>query len=199
MGRGLRISKEEMYETYPYLGVLESAVRELPEDATIVELGCWSGKATSAMYVGSKKSHRIIAIDNFEGTNSAVEVARFDEMRGQIKDAGYSGPKELFLDAVATTKRCFQGCGNVYLLEEDFDSAAAGFPAESIDMIFIDGNHMQAMHDMLVWVPRVKKGGRVFVHDVNCTHFTVAEEFQMFCEYFGFDWDMDFDLGCFTK
>jgi hypothetical protein len=52
---------------------------------------------------------------------------------------------------------------------------------------------------MMTWVPKVKKGGKVFVHDVNCLHFHVGEEFRIFCEFYGYEWDMDYDLGCFTK
>jgi predicted O-methyltransferase YrrM len=199
MGKENTYTKEEMYEMYPYLGVLESAVRTLPDEATIVELGAWSGKATSAMYIGAKDGHDIIAVDHFGGSSNAIEVKRFDDMRKQVANAGYSGPKELFLESIENVAKSGLGNGRVYLFEEDFDTAAHDFPAESIDMIFLDGDHMQAMHDLLVWVPRVKRGGKVFVHDVDCPHFTVAEEFQVFCEFYGFDWDMDGSLGCFTK
>jgi len=195
MGEKFFYTREEMYEIYPYLEVLEKAVSTLPEDAVVVELGCWSGKATCAMLFASKAGHKIVAIDHFGGTDNAVERSHFDVMREKLGEVGFDSPKDLFLESVKNVP----GRGQVFLNEDDFDNAAGSFPPESIDMIFIDGNHVSAMHDMLVWVPRVKKGGRVFVHDVNCPHFTVAEEFQIFCEYYGFDWDMDYDLGCFTK
>jgi SAM-dependent methyltransferase len=192
-------TKEEMYEIYPYLGVLESAMGTLPEEALIVELGCWSGKATAAMYVGAKDGHSIIAIDHFGGSANPVEVEHFDAMRDLIGAAGYSSPKALFRESVCNVEKSGYANGSVYLMEQDFETAAMNFPAESIDMIFIDGDHMQATHDLLRWVPRVKKGGRVFVHDVDCPHFTVADEFQIFCEFYGYDWNMDGSLGCFTK
>jgi len=53
------------------------------------------------------------------------------------------------------------------LIKKMSDDAALDFEHESIDMVFIDGNHSYeyVLHDMENWTPLVRKGGIVAGHD----------------------------------
>lgn len=180
---------------YKYLRVLSESVGRLPSDALIVELGCWWGKATAAMALSSVPTQEIHAIDNFKGSASAREKQSFDAYRKQRVKEGFKSDEEKFWAWLKLA------CPSVVITlgRGEFDSAVVNYPDESIDMLFIDGDHMQTTHDLITWFPKVKTGGIVYCHDVNSKDFTVGEELVIFCDYHGLDWDMDGELGCFSK
>jgi hypothetical protein len=55
-----------------------------------------------------------------------------------------------------------------YLMRAPFDQALSHFSSESIDLLHIDGFHTYeaAKHDLEGWLPKVKLGGIVLMHDV---------------------------------
>lgn len=56
---------------------------------------------------------------------------------------------------------------NVHLLAQTSLTAATDFQDESLDFVFIDGDHRfdPVMLDILLWAPKVRKGGIVAGHD----------------------------------
>ena len=54
------------------------------------------------------------------------------------------------------------------LLRGSFDEALGCFPPESIDLLHIDGHHTEAAvrHDVESWLPRLRPGGILLMHDV---------------------------------
>jgi len=59
-----------------------------------------------------------------------------------------------------------------YLIRSSFDEAVTQFADESIGLLHIDGFHTYeaARHDFLSWLPKVKPGGIVMLHDICGRH-----------------------------
>ena len=59
-----------------------------------------------------------------------------------------------------------------YLLRTSFDEAVVQFNDDTIDLLHIDGLHTYevAKHDFRMWLPKVKAGGIVLLHDVDVRH-----------------------------
>jgi predicted O-methyltransferase YrrM len=60
------------------------------------------------------------------------------------------------------------GCNHfVELIKSDSCSAASLFENESLDFVFIDGNHWYdyVKKDIEAWLPKIKKGGIISGHD----------------------------------
>jgi len=79
------------------------------------------------------------------------------------------------------------------LIKKMSDDAALDFGNESIDVVFIDGNHSYdyVLSDMEKWTPLVKKGGIVSGHDYtqdpNSRYYSVQKAVHEFADKYGYD------------
>jgi hypothetical protein len=60
------------------------------------------------------------------------------------------------------------GCSDIKLIQGDSSESANLFEDNSIDLVIIDANHAyeSVKKDIIAWLPKVKKDGYMFCHDV---------------------------------
>jgi len=182
-------------DRYKYLVPLGKAAAKLEPPALIMELGAWWGKATVWMAHHAKSGVDVIAVDNFKGSMNHVEIPHFKSFDKIAKDQHVPTPQEFFWHSV----RHFDRHKSIKLATGEFDVVAEKVNDGVIDMLFVDGDHFQTTHDLITWWPKVKKGGTIFCHDVDKQHFTVGDEFRIFCEHHDRCWDVDGELGWVVK
>lgn len=139
---------------------LARAVQSLPDDALIVEIGTYKGKATAVMALaclGSKK--RIITIDPFvEYTHHSGNPATLALGIHQSWEEIYREFSDLFKDVPTVSH-----------IRKTSKQAAKDWNEGEIGMIWIDGHHSTEMVllDLNLWCPLVREGGIVSGHDWN--------------------------------
>ena len=118
------------------------------KDTVMVEVGCHRGVSTELFAQCCAKVYAIdpwdLATTYTESSFSLTQSAAHTEFMSRLKD----------YDNVETIK--------------DFSENASGrFDDESIDMVYIDGDHSfeACTIDLQSWIPKVKKGGIVSGHD----------------------------------
>lgn len=137
---------------------LHQAVQSLPEDALIVEIGTFKGKATAVMVLASLDTkRRIITVDPH------VEyLHHFGKPASLVLGIKQSWDEihQEFLDL-------FKDVPFVKHIRERSDVAERHFKPSSIDMVWIDGLHTEIAveTDLKLWHPLVKSGGIVSGHD----------------------------------
>jgi len=119
-------------------------------DATFVEIGCWEGKSTTFMADKIKNSGRNIkfyAVDIWEN---------YDQ-----KEMKWKANFESFLKNIEPLK------DYINVIKSDSVEAAKRFEDNSVDFIFIDGNHQYeyVKADIQAWLPKLKTGGVIAGHD----------------------------------
>jgi hypothetical protein len=89
----------------------------------------------------------------------AIDTWRGDEHAGFYSDAVYQ-------EVNAYNRTHYSSFSS--LLRMTFDEAAPGFADASIDLLHIDGFHAYeaVAHDFFQWLPKVKPGGLILLHDV---------------------------------
>jgi predicted O-methyltransferase YrrM len=140
------------------LAFLYETARSMPENAVVVEIGSFKGRSSVATCEGlsSVPGARFVAIDPWRRkdvrTGDVYEAGDPDEDRVYRRFLRNTGPYD-FVEPMRTTS-----------LE-----AVKDFADESVDWIFIDGDHrFDAIRaDILAWYPKVKPGGLVSGHDYS--------------------------------
>ena len=163
---------------------LHNRVKELPEDAIIVEVGTWRGKSTAYMGLACKfTSRKIYAVDTWKGTESEQETYH--------KDAKTQDIKEQFLQNMLSLD-VLQFITPIVGLSHE---VALSFD-KKIDMLFIDADHSTeaVLLDLKSWLPHCKDTCLVCGHDYN--HPTVAKAVQMTFPRHDKEWDIWFAYKC---
>jgi hypothetical protein len=119
----------------------------------LVELGTDRGESYFAFcqsVLENRTATRCFAIDTWLG----------DEQAG-----GYD--ETTFAEVFAHNHAHYENFST--LLRGTFDDALARFTPESIDLLHLDGLHTEAAvrHDLEAWLPKIRPGGILLVHDVN--------------------------------
>lgn len=124
-------------------------------NAVFVEIGTWKGRSTVYMAEEIRKHKKKIsffAIDFFEEYHLQDSLTKsgphiYDEYIANIE------PVKKYITTIK---------GNSHIVYEEFND-------ESIDFLFIDGNHdyEAVKKDIQLWYPKVKNGGIISGHDYD--------------------------------
>jgi len=130
--------------------LLFSLAASCPAGGTIVEIGSWKGKSTTWLGEGAGRSRgiRIFAIDPHEPYLADPQADSLRDLRANLERLGLT---ELVTPIVARSQ-----------------VAAASFD-HPIDVLFIDGDHEEepVKADVALWLPKVRPGGSIALHDVR--------------------------------
>lgn len=145
--------------------LLTTEASKVPVGGTIVEIGSHLGKSTVAMSRVAKRGVMIYAIDPWDDrlVNGEMCINRLDQFLENIKS-----------------------CKNIIPVARKSEDAIKEWIEDSgenkIDLLFIDGDHTKdgCLHDLQAWVPHVKKGGVVLLHDFTEECCGVKDAFKRF-------------------
>jgi predicted O-methyltransferase YrrM len=130
--------------------LLFSLAAACPPRGTIVEIGSWKGKSTTwlAEGAGLASGIRVFAVDPHEPYLADRQADSLRDFRDNIERLGLTAR---VIPIVARSQE-----------------AAASFD-RPIDLLFIDGDHEEGPveADVAVWLPKVRAGGWVALHDVR--------------------------------
>ncbi len=132
-------------------------------DGPIIEIGSWQGRSTTALALGAAagRKAKVYAVDPFLGPQPGA----YKTALGNDGSVVGCSPEKLRanLDAAGVN-------GHVHIVSETSREAAALelIPAECA-LLFIDGAHdyQSVLTDLELYLPRVKLGGYVVLHDVH--------------------------------
>lgn len=138
--------------------------QDVPAKGTIVEIGGEWGRSASIWCKGAKKDVAIITVDPF----ASDEV--FEAHIHNLMEAGFTS--------------------RTSIVQERSEVAYTSFNDDSIDLLFIDGDHTYeaVKRDLELWSPKVKSGGIILMHDMgkgsgaHYLHYEVARAVQEFAE-----------------
>ena len=151
---------EEGYFTYPNL--YHNMVKMFPTNSHFVEVGVWKGRSAAFMAVeinNSGKNIRFDCVDTWKGS----ETEDCHQTDQYVKSGTLY---EKFLSNTEKVKHI------ITPIVGDSVSVAGQYADNSLDFVFIDGDHRyeSVKNDILAWLPKMKIGSILSGHDYGwCT------------------------------
>jgi predicted O-methyltransferase YrrM len=136
---------------------LFSIAVQAPVNAAILEVGSWMGGSSIAFANGlmAKKNlgSVIYAIDTWGGSpeHKELDCIKDDTMYEMFLKNIHDNLADLFVRPIRSSSV----------------GASSRFKDNSLDIVFIDGDHSYeaCLEDLTVWYPKVKQGGLIIGHD----------------------------------
>lgn len=146
---------------FDFEALYHAQVERVEKPARFVEVGSWLGRSTAFLaecIATSAKPIRLYAVDHGLGSYTAEQ----ETFRYWLQQGGGT--------SLGLLHRFLLECGvadKVVILGTTSARAAELFAPESLDFVFIDGDHKYAsvMEDLDCWWPAVKLGGVLAGHD----------------------------------
>ena len=152
------------------------------ERPVIAEIGPWTGLTTSifASYA-REKGGLVHAIDWFKGTEKTMLI----DIAGRCD----------ILSVFSDNMRELNLMGSINILKMRSEEAVKHFKDQSLDLVFIDGDHRYEAikQDIEMWYPKVKNGGVFSGHD--CEKRMSEVDPAILLENKHIDWIPDFHPG----
>jgi len=142
------------YQTIPgwfsFRGLYEQAVKEAPNPAHFVEVGCWKGRSSAFMAVeiiNSGKKVRLDCVDTWLGSKEPKHLADPSVKNGTLY-------REFIQNIAPVLDR-------IKVYRQPSVECAATHPDNSIDFLLLDGAHDEenVLNDLNSWWPKIKPGG----------------------------------------
>lgn len=140
---------------------LYNAAYSLPRGSLIVEIGSWKGRSTSALYMGAGWNKSVVAIDTWKG--SPTEIAHREAKQRNIFNIFLANMRALNIYPQPYKRNVL---GPQFLIMDSVE-ASEYFDDNSIQLVFIDGDHANAEKDIIAWYPKVSSSGIISGHDYN--------------------------------
>jgi predicted O-methyltransferase YrrM len=147
----------------------------------ILEIGSWTGLSTSALGQKAKEANGLVyAVDWFRGSSNTnlPALAACDVLSIFLSNMKELGLEDTVCTMVMTSKQ-----------------AAKAIKDESLDLVFIDGNHgySAVKEDIELWYPKVRQGGILSGHD--CEKRLADVDPNLIEAHKEEDWCVDFHPG----
>lgn len=142
---------------------------------TFVEIGTWTGDFAEALLKGTQ-CQRLVCVDPYKFFN---DFSYRDSMNIKL----HSDAENRFQAAKKRLETA--GRTRVQMSRKLSMEAVQEFQDESVDFVYIDGNHeyKYALEDILAWYPKVKPGGILAGDDIWSTHLEEYTEKNMMVKF----------------
>lgn len=143
---------------FDYENVYMDVLATLPENATIVELGCWRGKSSSFLAVEVMKANKNFNLHFVDTWGGSPEHYEDQKLVDEINE------DKIYNEFVSNLSRV----DTPYTIHRMTSlEAAEAFENNSVDFVFFDTNHSYGYvtKELKAWFPKVKKLGVMAGHD----------------------------------
>jgi precorrin-6B methylase 2 len=154
---------------FNYEDVYNRAVQEMSIDkgSVFIEIGAWLGRSSSYMCVeilNSKKNIKFYIIDNWSGSPDDVGENGSSSLIDYMKIKNFNSEQ-----VYDTFKKNMRPLNNYIDLKMSSIEAANMFKDNSVDFLFLDGDHRynEVKKDIIAWLPKIKIGGIFSGHDFH--------------------------------
>lgn len=152
---------------------LIKTIRSVPRYGAVAEVGSWTGGSALTMLGASSRNHKMLYfyfIDPWRYGEGECAPELSQNAR-EIKQKFGKTIKEIF------QKRVFAYKGKYKMIELDSEKASKRFLPETLDMVFLDGDHSYkgVKKDIECWYPKLKMGGILCGHDYGRKEYGVTE------------------------
>lgn len=128
----------------------------------VVEIGTWEGAFAHAILLNTPSTTEVYCVDPYAAAPDLAKTSDWYEISQTEFDSKYEAAKTRL-----------SGFGDrVKFLRKPSAEAAADFEDESIDVVYVDGDHdyKGVLQDIMLWWPKVKPGGYLLGDDVHSTN-----------------------------
>ena len=147
-------------------------MKRIPQNGCVVEVGSFFGDSSSRMFCEGikkyKKNALLYCVDTLNDDFFTDKTQPPDFMKKFRRVTKGRKVIDVFLKNMEPY--------NYKLIRKDSVEASTGFKDESVDLVFIDGNHTKedVSRDIIAWYPKVKFGGMICGHDYGKKQFDVT-------------------------
>ena len=169
---------------FDFQGLYSKMVDSFTDGSHFVEVGSWKGRSASYLAVEIINSNKKIKFDCVDTWLGSVEHTNSSSLFFQselVNDEGWLYNQ--FINNIQPVVDVINPIRTTSL------KAAASYPDESLDFVFIDASHQyeDVINDLRTWYPKIKKGGYIGGHDFTIMHSGVIKAVKEF-------FDTNFDI-----
>jgi len=123
------------------------------DNAHFVEIGCWKGRSASFMCVEIIRNNKTIKFDCIDTWKGSSEHQHLPEIQ-------HNTLYDVFINNMKPVEKYYTP------IRLPSVSASELYPKESLDFVFIDGDHSHdaVISDVKAWIPKIKSGGILAGH-----------------------------------